>query len=80
MYSNSVACKHFSLSKDYKNRVTEKVNAIADHGTGRYGKGAFGVGEESIVVVLTDGRRFDALDLAQEVIRVWTGFFTKHAL
>jgi hypothetical protein len=74
------ASKHFALKKDYKGRVTEKVSAISDYGTGRYGKGQFGVGEESIVVVLTDGQRFDTLALSQKVVAIWTEFFAKHHL
>jgi len=74
------ASKHFALDKNYKGLVTAKTSAISGYGVGRYGKGGYGVGEESIVVVLNDGQRFDALSLAQGVVDAWNGFFVKHAL
>jgi hypothetical protein len=32
------------------------------------------------VIVLNDGRRFDALKFADEVLAGWQQFFTKHSL
>src|SRR6266576_5256992 len=63
--------KHFELKKDYRDRVTEKPSAIAGFGAGRCGKGDYGVGEPSIVVVLLDGTRFDSLTWAQRVVDAW---------
>jgi hypothetical protein len=60
--------------------VTEKVSAITGYGAGRYGKGAYGTGEPTVIVVLTDGQRFDALTLAQQLVELWTAFFEKHGL
>ena len=74
------ASKHFALDKNYKGQVTAKTSAISGYGVGRYGKGAYGTGEQSIVVVLTDGQRFDVLSLAQEVVNAWDAFFAKHGL
>jgi hypothetical protein len=72
--------KHFELKSDYKDRVTDKTSVISGYGTGRYGKDAYGVGEPSIIIVLTDGQRFDALQFGKEVIAAWEGFFVKHGL
>jgi hypothetical protein len=74
------ASKHYVLWQNYKDQVTEKVSAISAYGSGRYGVGDYGSGEESIVVMLKDGRRMDALFLAQEVIDLWEQFFRKHGL
>ncbi|MGQ0712677.1 MAG: hypothetical protein ACT4PJ_02975 [Gemmatimonadaceae bacterium] len=72
--------KHFDLRSDYKDRVTDKTSVISGYGTGRFGKGAYGVGEPSIVIVLTDGQRFDALEFAKQVVAAWEDFFAKHEL
>ena len=72
--------KHFTLKKDYEDRVTEKTSAIGGYGVGGYGKGPYGIGEESIVVVLLDRTRFDSLTWAQRVVDAWEAFFSKHGL
>ncbi len=59
--------KHFALKNHYEDRVG-------------YGKGPYGIGEESIVVVLLDGTRFDSLTWAQRVMDAWDAFFSKHGL
>lgn len=74
------ASKHFALNKGYKNQIVEKVSVISGYGKGRFGAGEYGKGEESIVVVLTDGQRCDALQMAQEVMSVWVDFFREHQL
>ena len=72
--------KHFELRDDYKDRVTAKTSATSGFGAGRFGAGLYGVGEESIVIVLLDGTRFDALAWAQRVADAWETFFAKHRL
>jgi hypothetical protein len=74
------ASKHYVLFEDYRDQVTEKVSAISAYGSGRFGVGDFGSDEESIVVVLRNGTRMDALDLAQNVVDLWEQFFQKHRL
>ena len=74
------ASKHFTLDPKYKGQVTAKTSATSGWGVGRYGKGSFGVGEESIVVVLIGGERFGALELAQEVVSAWETYFLKHSV
>jgi len=74
------ASKHFALDPKYKGQITAKTSAISGFGVGRYGAGGYGVGEESIMVVLNDGQRFDGLQLAQEIINAWDVFFAKHSL
>jgi len=72
--------KHFELKDDYKDRVTDKTSAVAGWGAGRFGVGPYGEGEESIVVVLLDGTRFDSLTWAKRVVGAWEAFFAKHGL
>ncbi len=72
--------KHFELRTNYEDRVTDKTSATSGFGAGRYGMGPYGIGEESIVVVLLDGTRFDSLTWAQRVVDAWDSFFSKHGL
>ena len=72
--------KHFELKKGYQDRVTDKTSAVGGFGAGRFGMGDYGTGEESIVLVLLDGSRFDSLTWAQRVVDAWDAFFAKHGL
>jgi hypothetical protein len=47
---------------------------------GRFGKGGFGIGEESINVALNDGTNISALDLVEGVLGTWQSFFARHGL
>jgi hypothetical protein len=72
------ANKHFKLKRDYKGQVTSEATSKSGFGVGRYGAGAFGRGEESITIVLTDETEYVALALARSVIDVWDAFFARH--
>jgi hypothetical protein len=72
--------KHFELREDYQDRVADKVSVISGYSAGRFGAGDYSVGEESIVVVLLDGSRFDSLAWAQRVVDAWDAFFLTHGL
>ena len=74
------ASKHFSLNRSYKNQVVKNTESIQGFGFGRYGYGGYGVGEEDIVIELSDGSRYDALELKEQVISIWEKFFNKHNL
>ncbi len=74
------ASKHYKLNKNYKNLVTDSADSSQGYGMGRYGAGAYGVGEEQIDIVLSDGTKLNALELKNNVIVLWKGFFSKHLL
>jgi len=47
---------------------------------GRFGKGAYGIGEESIVIRLNDGSTIDCLVFVLDVLSVWDKFFSTHGM
>ena len=57
----ATAVKHFTLTGRIP--ITASATSKQDYGVGRYGKGGYGVGEESIKVLLNDGTTFSALEL-----------------
>lgn len=72
------SCKHFKIT-----RYTPKVNDIESktgYGCGRYGKGVYGAGEESIYVITKTGQKYDGLDLARAILKTWDDFFREHEL
>ncbi|MBN1411670.1 MAG: hypothetical protein JW969_12555 [Spirochaetales bacterium] len=71
------ASKHFELLKPPK---TQSAVSNQGWGCGRYGKGAWGVGEESIDIVCSDGTKINALTLSQEILKMWESFFTKNGI
>jgi len=74
------ASKHFSLNSNYKKQVTSGAVSMRGWGVGRYGRGGYGVGEESISVELLDGTKYNAIALVRDTLRVWESFFAKHHL
>ena len=72
------ASKHFELRDDYKNRTTESAEARRGFGCGRFGKGGFGVGEDSICIRCNDGTQMNALELAHGALDAWVSFFDSH--
>jgi hypothetical protein len=76
------ASKHFELDRRRGRRdpVVEKTSAVRGFGFGRYGAGAYGTGEESVTIVLTDGSRLDVLAFADNVVATWDAFFAKHGI
>ena len=74
----ATGAKHFKLTR--RTPTVAKVSVIAGWGAGRFGKGKFGVGEESITVHMPDGRVFGALELVAGVLATWQGFFTRHGM
>jgi hypothetical protein len=68
------ASKHFTLTRRVP--LTSSATASQGFGVGRYGKGSYGVGEQSIQVQLNDGRSFHCLDLVKGVISSWQKFFS----
>ena len=74
----ATASKHFTLTE--RKPVVTSATSARGFGVGRYGKGGWGVGEESISVQLNDGTSFHCLDLVRGVISTWECFFSAHGL
>jgi hypothetical protein len=72
------ASKHFKLTS--RAPVTSSATNSQGYGIGRYGKGGYGVGEESIEIQLSDGQAFDCLELVQGVLNSWQAFFATHGI
>ncbi len=73
-------CKHFTLDLHKRKPITASASSKRGYGVGRYGKGGYGVGEESIEVQLNDGTSFPCLDLVNNVIKSWQSFFKSQGL
>jgi len=74
------ASKHFSLKSNYQGQVTSSAKSERGFGVGRFGAGGYGVGEESISIVLKNGTTLNALQLAGDTVNEWEAFFTHHGL
>lgn len=71
-------CKHHTITR--YDSSTERTVSTSGFGLGRFGKGAFGIGEESVVVVMKDGTRYPVLQLVDDVAERWRLFFEKHSI
>lgn len=74
----ATASKHFVLTTRVP--VTADASSQLGWGAGRFGKGGWGVGEESIVVTLNDGTTYTGLDLVKGVLQTWNLFFVTHGV
>jgi len=72
------ACKHFTLTSTKSN--AQSATSTQGYGQGRYGKGNYSEGEESILVRLDDGTTYICLELAQNVLSTWERFFSTHGI
>mgnify|MGYP001398558192 CR=1 FL=1 len=63
------AVKHFKITRYVPE--TKEIISSSGYGKGRFGKGLYGVGEESIVIVLSDDSRLDLLDFVEQVVKMW---------
>ena len=73
------ASKHFGLNeKGRKKAVVKQVDSKKAFGTGRFGKGAYGGGEEGIKIILEGGKVMDAIGFKNSVVDLWTSFFDKY--
>lgn len=66
------ASKHFVQRRKGEAREVSSTQGL---GVGRFGKGLFGHGEESVVVQLTDGSSLDVLELCDAVMKLYTYVF-----
>jgi hypothetical protein len=73
-------CKHFVLDRNKRKPVTSAATTDKGYGVGRFGKGAYGIGEESIVIRLNDGSTIDCLVFVRDVLSVWDKFFSTHGM
>jgi len=82
--------KYFQICRDLANASKHMVitrykpstaNASSNQGwnIGRYGKGIYGEGEESIMITHSDGSTVSILELKDNMISLWKDF-QKHAL
>jgi len=76
----AIVSKHFQIKKEKRNPITTDATSRRGWGMGRYGKGGWGVGEESIEIELNDGSCLSALEFVKTVIETWDNFFTTHGL
>jgi hypothetical protein len=60
--------------------ATKDVSSLQGYGVGRYGKGGYGFGEYQITITMQDGTVFNALHVAEAVVKCWDGFFARHGL
>ena|SRR2546426_11520060 len=74
----ATGAKHFKLTT--RAPTADKVSVASGWGVGRYGKGAYGAGEEQITVHLPDGTVYGALDLVGGVLKAWENFFDQHGI
>lgn len=74
----ATASKHFTLTS--RKPIAKSATAAQGFGVGRFGKGGFGVGEESIEVQLNDGTSFHCLDLVEGVLASWETFLLSHGI
>jgi hypothetical protein len=70
--------KHMEITKYTPS--TDDASSEQGWGLGRWGKGGYGVGEEQITLMMTDGTEFDALEIVDSVMKFWELFFTRHML
>jgi hypothetical protein len=74
------ASKHFTLDIRKRKPVTASADSTRGYGVARYGKGAYGVGEECIEIQLNDGTSFHCLNFVTGVISTWEIFFATQGI
>jgi hypothetical protein len=74
----ATASQHFTLTQ--RMPITASASSARGFGIGRFGRGGYGVGEESIEVQLNDGTSFHCLDLVQGALSSWQTFFSAHGI
>lgn len=79
-----IICEHVANSEKHgtvKSAVAAKSPLDSTEirkgwGIGRYGQGAFGIGEQSIKLMLKDGTEYNAFDFATAVLSKWERAFS----
>jgi hypothetical protein len=72
----ATGCKHFELTR--RTPITSSALPARGFGVGRFGKGNYGDGEQSILIQLNNGNTCDCLELVQGVLSTWEKFFSAH--
>ncbi len=71
------ASKHFRLDPKLNPSPTiERASTCEGFGVGRFGKGAYGIGEQSVTLHLSDGTTTNALSLVERIFAKWAEIFT----
>ncbi len=71
------AAKHFRLDpKRNPSPTIERASTCEGFGVGRFGKGAYGIGEQSVTLHLSDGTTTNALILVERIFAKWAEIFT----
>lgn len=71
-------CKHHTITR--YDALTERTASQKGFGLGRFGKGAYGIGEESVEVVMKDGSHYPVLQLVDNVTERWRLFFDQYGI
>lgn len=74
----ATACKHFEIHRRVP--ITSNTSSSTGFGMGRYGKGGYGIGEESIAIELNDGSSFQCDEFVRNVVSVWKCFFATYGI
>jgi hypothetical protein len=72
------ASKHMVITK-YEPSTTD-ASSNQGWNIGRYGKGPYGKGEESIKITHSDGSVINILELKDNILSLWNAFFQRHAI
>ena len=70
--------KHFRLTK--ADPHARSITSDRGFGMGRFGCGPFGVGEESIVIMMADGTQQPCPEFVEQVLAFWESFFATHQI
>jgi hypothetical protein len=68
--------KHLEITR--YDPPTKDVSSQRGYGSGRYGKGGYGMGEKEISITMSDGTVFNALDVVHAVVGFWEEFIARH--
>ncbi len=67
------ASKHFTLTR--RQPITKSASLVQGFGAGRYGRGGYGAGKESIQIELNDGTTIDCLPFVSAVMEFLQSLF-----
>lgn len=74
----ATASKHYTLTR--RKPVVISAESQRGFGVGRFGQGAYGVGEEAIEIRINNNSEWTALEFACGVLQAWLQFFERHGV
>lgn len=74
----ATSSKHYTLTT--RKPVVTNAESQQGFGKGRYGKGAYSVGEEAIEIRINNNSEWTALEFACGVLQAWLQFFERHGI